>query len=248
MNNSFPLGWIFITERNNCELPIINYWMSIRHSGAEGILGEVVSPIQVSYLSESVSTSRFRICRTLNISSGSEWEIIFFCVFLFQWITDSDRKCCFWDMAFHAILLLLGSLESTKYLNSYIFRTGSSRHFRKGGTLVQAELNFTEGAFSTTVSSSPLAAPRPSGKAVMHSPSPSQFSHQPSLLASSVTQFLEAGWSIVNNVQHSYLAAGLHAFLRHCSAKACSLIEGLKVLYQEHKRFLVHASANQVMM
>ena len=26
------------------------------HSGAEGILGEVVSPIQVSYLSKSVST------------------------------------------------------------------------------------------------------------------------------------------------------------------------------------------------
>ena len=52
-----------------------------RHSGAEGILGEVVSPIQVSYLSESVSTSRFRICRTLNISSGSEWEIIFFVFF-----------------------------------------------------------------------------------------------------------------------------------------------------------------------
>ena len=42
------------------------------HSGAEGILGEVVRPIQVSYLSESVSTSRFRICRTLNISLGSE--------------------------------------------------------------------------------------------------------------------------------------------------------------------------------
>ena len=99
-----------------------------------------------------------------------------------------------------------------------------------------------------SASSSPPAAPHPSGKAVMHSPSPSQFSHQPSLLASSVTQFLEAGWSIVNNVQHSYLAAALHAFLRHCSAKACSLIEGLKVLYQEHKRFLVHASANQVTM
>ena len=42
------------------------------HSGAEGILGEVVSPIQVSYLSKSVSTSRFRICRSLNISLGSE--------------------------------------------------------------------------------------------------------------------------------------------------------------------------------
>ena len=51
------------------------------HSGAEGILGEVVRPIEVSYLSESVSTSRFRICRTLNISSGSEWEIIFFVFF-----------------------------------------------------------------------------------------------------------------------------------------------------------------------
>ena len=44
------------------------------HSGAEGIQGEVVSPIQVSYLSKRVSTSRFRICRSLNISLGSEWE------------------------------------------------------------------------------------------------------------------------------------------------------------------------------
>ena len=50
---------------------------SSSHSGAEGILGEVVSPIQVSYLSKSVSTSRFRICRSLNISLGSEWEKIF---------------------------------------------------------------------------------------------------------------------------------------------------------------------------
>ena len=46
-------------------------WVTV-HSGAEGILGEVVSPIQVSYLSKSVSTSRFRICRSLNISLGSE--------------------------------------------------------------------------------------------------------------------------------------------------------------------------------
>ena len=44
------------------------------HSGAEGILGKVVSPDQVSYLSESVSTSRFRICKSLNISLGSERE------------------------------------------------------------------------------------------------------------------------------------------------------------------------------
>ena len=57
-------------------------WALANHSGAEGILGEVVRPIQVSYLSESVSTSRFRICRSLNFSLGSEWEIIFFCVFL----------------------------------------------------------------------------------------------------------------------------------------------------------------------
>ena len=42
------------------------------HSGAEGVLGEVVRPIEVSYLSESVSTSRFRICRSLNFSLGSE--------------------------------------------------------------------------------------------------------------------------------------------------------------------------------
>ena len=54
---------------------------SSRSSGAEGILGEVVSPIQVSYLSKSVSTSRFRICRSLNISLGSEGEIIFLVFF-----------------------------------------------------------------------------------------------------------------------------------------------------------------------
>ena len=48
------------------------------------------------------------------------------------------------------------------------------------------------------VSSSPPAAPPPSGKAVMHSPSPSQFS---SLLPSFLAQFLEAAapW-IMNNI------------------------------------------------
>ena len=42
------------------------------HSGAEGTLGGVKSPEQVSYLSESVSMSPFGICKSLNISPRSE--------------------------------------------------------------------------------------------------------------------------------------------------------------------------------
>ena len=40
-----------------------------------------MSPDQVSYLSERVSTSPFRICRSLNISLGSEGKIIFLVFF-----------------------------------------------------------------------------------------------------------------------------------------------------------------------
>ena len=55
--------------------------LSVSHSGAEGSLGEVVRPDQVSYLSKRVSTSRFGICKSLNISLGSEGEIIFLVFF-----------------------------------------------------------------------------------------------------------------------------------------------------------------------
>ena len=50
----------------------------------EGDPGQKKSTIQVSYLSEIVSTSRFGICKIWIISLGSEWKK---CIFvLFWWI------------------------------------------------------------------------------------------------------------------------------------------------------------------
>ena len=44
------------------------------HSGAEGTQGDVKSPEEVSYLSESILTSRFGIYKSLNILMESKWK------------------------------------------------------------------------------------------------------------------------------------------------------------------------------
>ena len=74
-----PSATPFQRETSLCsdEMAVFNWYLCTNlssHSGAEGILGKVVRSDQVSYLSESVSTSRFGICKSLNISLGSERE------------------------------------------------------------------------------------------------------------------------------------------------------------------------------
>ena len=74
MHCTVILAWVKIWKSCAVSGSVVVHHSMRSHIGDEGILGKVGRPDQVSYLSESVSTSRFGICKSLNISLGSEWE------------------------------------------------------------------------------------------------------------------------------------------------------------------------------